>query len=120
MRDRHLRGIDPDTYHDLIPQSPETRRISLDGLQRGLLAICLLLLFALTVVMVQIGSLNTQLDVVRQSQKDGQDRGYRIRAVSCQSLAYVVHRDGLPEVCLEPAVLAYYNPDATLPSTSGP
>lgn len=37
--------------------------------------------------------------------------GFKNRSVACASLAIQVGRKALPPVCLEPDVLAYYNPD---------
>ena len=38
--------------------------------------------------------------------------GYKNRSVTCAAVAAAVGRRGLPDTCLEKAVLAFYNPDA--------
>lgn len=104
----------PDRFNDLIPQEVPIQKISMDGLQRLIFGLMILLLGVVTALLLVVGSLNSQIDTVEANQKAGQVRGNKIRAVSCQALSYLVVTEDLPDVCLEEAVLEYYDPEREL------
>lgn len=104
----------PDRFNDLIPQPIPVQKITFDGLQRLVLGLVVLLIGVVAALLLAVGSLMSDLSEVQANQRAGQERGNKIRAVSCQALAYLVVTDDLPDVCLEPAVLEFYDPERVL------
>lgn len=109
----------PERFQEIIPRPIPVQKITLDGLQRLMLGLVVLLLAVITGLLMVLGSLQSQLGQVERNQAAGQERGNKIRAVSCQALAYLVETKDLPDVCLEPAVMEFYDPDAQLSNDEG-
>jgi hypothetical protein len=81
---------------------------TVETILRRVILLVLVVLFIICAIILK--GFATQIDNIEQNQLDGKARAFKQRALTCTVLGAQVNADELPKTCLEPDVLAFYNP----------
>jgi hypothetical protein len=74
------------------------------------LALFLVVVATITVGVVMQNFSDTVFEI-QDFQKEGRERSFVQRSISCQILGSQISKEDLPDDCLDPEVTKYYNPD---------
>jgi hypothetical protein len=75
-------------------------------------AILVVLLVGFVILAIVVSNLNDNINEIQDFQKEGRERSFQQRAVSCIVLGTQIAIEDLPDECGTPEVLKYYDPTA--------